>query len=109
MKLVVALALLNVGLADDSLDKRVAKLELQVEQMKSPVESCCGATAQNGCGELCADIITISSTSFPTIESSTLLLESDNCYVVDGTFPTGIIEVPDIQGGPIDEHTHSLG
>ena len=34
----------------------------------------------NGCGDPCADVITISSTSFPTIES-------DKCYVVDGTFP----------------------
>ena len=56
MKLVVALCLLNVGLA-------------------------------NGCGE-CAGPITGSSTSFPTIESGT-------CYVVDGTFPSSTLTVPD--------------
>ena len=32
---------------------------------------------KNGCGEPCAEIVTISSTSLPTIES-------DTCYVVDG-------------------------
>ena len=41
---------------------------------------------KNGCGEPCAEIVTISSTSFPTIESGT-------CYVVDGTFPTSAITV----------------
>ena len=43
---------------------------------------------KNGCGEPCAEIVTISSTSFPTIESGT-------CYVVDGTFPSSDITVPD--------------
>ncbi len=43
---------------------------------------------KNGCGEPCADVVTISPTSFPTIESGT-------CYVVDGTFPSNGITVPD--------------
>ena len=43
--------------------------------------------APSHCGDPCADVITISSTSFPTIES-------DKCYVVDGTFPVKWITVP---------------
>ena len=46
------------------------------------------AVERNGCGEPCAEVITINSPSFPTIESGT-------CYVVDGTFPSGVITVPD--------------
>ena len=42
----------------------------------------------NGCGEPCAQVVTINSPSFPTIESGT-------CYVVDGTFPSGVLTVPD--------------
>ena len=40
----------------------------------------------NGCGEPCADVHTISSTSLPTIES-------DKCYVGDGTFPSSRLYV----------------
>ena len=43
---------------------------------------------KNGCGEPCAEIVTINSPSFPTIESGT-------CYVVDGTFPSDALIVPD--------------
>ncbi|CAH0365327.1 unnamed protein product [Pelagomonas calceolata] len=42
----------------------------------------------NGCDEPCADVVTIDSPSFPTIESGT-------CYVFDGMFPSGGIGVPD--------------
>ena len=44
-------------------------------------------TPLNGCGNPCADVVTISSTSFPLIDSGT-------CYVVDGTFPSKYIFVP---------------
>ena len=43
---------------------------------------------KNGCCDPCADVITTSATSFPTIES-------DTCYVVDGTFPSSTLTVPD--------------
>ena len=42
---------------------------------------------KNGRGDPCAEIVTINSPSFPTIESGT-------CYVVDGTFPVKWITVP---------------
>ena len=41
---------------------------------------------KNGCGEPCAEIVTINSPSIPTIESGT-------CYVVDGTIAT-VAEIP---------------
>jgi len=104
MKLVVAICLC-VALADDSVVERVEKLEL-VEEMQSSLE-----TELNGCGELCADPITISfkrfdkdgdgfitpeefaSTPFPAIQDGT-------CYVVDGKFarapqPFKTITVPE--------------
>ena len=88
VKLVVALSLC-VGLAEsEEFVNRFLDLEAQVEAMNNVVESCCGPiwTDLNGCGNPCA-VRTISSTSFPTIES-------DKCYVVDGTFPVKWITVP---------------
>ena len=84
----------------------VADLKAQVAEIKSLVEFIASEATEkptaeptpaptvpptaekNGCGEPCADKITISSTSFPTVESGT-------CYVVDGTFPSSILTVPD--------------
>ena len=108
MKLVVAICLC-VGLADDSVVQRVEKLESQVEEklvLRRQLE-----TELNGCGELCADPITISfkrfdkdgdgfitpeefaSTPFPAIQDGT-------CYVVDCKFarapqPFKTITVPE--------------
>ena len=84
----------------------IADLKAQVAEIKSLVEFIASEATEkptaeptpaptvpptaekNGCGEPCADKITISSTSFPTVESGT-------CYVVDGTFPSSILTVPD--------------
>ena len=41
---------------------------------------------KNGCGEPCADVVAISSPSFPAIQDGT-------CYVVEDTFPSGAITV----------------
>ena len=88
MKLVVVLCLLNVGvaLADcDALADRVDGLEAQVDKMQNSLETCL-PTEFNGCGELCADVITISAKHFLEFLDGT-------CYVVDGTLATKWVTV----------------
>ena len=113
MKLLVALALAAApsarGMApyatDSELEERVQELEERVQELEEELAQCqaaivtCGPTAApttaeptaapelNGCGEPCAGVVTISSTSF--------LIESDVCYVVNGMFPSGVIKIPD--------------
>ena len=95
MKLVVVLCLLGVALADSSLADRVDGLEVHVDKMQSSVASCCEATAKtkelNGCGEVCADEITLNSIPSATFSPA---IQDGTCYVVDGTFPSGTITVP---------------
>ena len=82
MKLVVALCLLNVGLADDAV----------VQRLENSARSFC-LCERGTYEELCADPVTINSTPFPAIQDGT-------CYVVDGTFarapqPFKTITVPE--------------
>ena len=87
MKLLVALALAAApsarGMAPyvPSTDEPTAMPSTSPTKDPTPAPT----VEKDGCGEPCADVITVSS-SFPTIESGT-------CYVVDGTFPI-ILEVP---------------
>ena len=78
--------------ADSSLDRATVGRKLEFGYTDdtptvAPTSSEPTPTPLNGCGEPCADVITLSS-SFPTIESGT-------CYVVDGTFPSSTLTVPD--------------
>ena len=94
MKLVVVLCLLGVALADSSLADRVDGLEVHVDKMQSSVASCCEATAKtkelNGCGEVCADEITLNSIPSATFSPA---IQDGTCYVVDGTLATKWVTV----------------
>ncbi len=103
-KLVVALAILSVGLANglanfggsacevEDYKERFESLEAQVAEIKSLVESiaakpCCEATAQptvtppelNGCGQPCGTVIPIDDLAFDPLG-----IEADTCYEIVG-------------------------
>ena len=89
---------------DDQCQERVQELEGRVQELEEELAQCqaaivtCGPTPAptadptpaplNGCGDPCADVVTISSTSF------LLTFESGTCYVVDGS-PSSTLTVPD--------------
>jgi len=85
--------LVATGLQPENLDL----VQKGCGEQPTPAPTAAPTVALNGCGKPCADVVTISSTSFPTDGILTGIyptIESDNCYVVDGTFPKGDIKVP---------------